>query len=228
MKTRELREFNKAFGIPTPLTPTYKGKYKLRESLIKEELEEYVEACEQKDVIEVADAITDMAYLVLGAAVEHGMDLNPLFKEVHLSNMSKLENGKVITRGDGKVLKGKNYFPPNIKKALYDDYSKDPTCQEFIDKTVEVVCDYFQKSPIDIFKKSRLRELVEIRQIIFYIIHRRFTSWRYYGHQLRKWTDLDRITITKHSVKMVENMLSYDDALNGEVNYLYSTILKEL
>lgn len=85
-----------------------------------EELSEYIEACGQGDLVEIADAIVDMQYILSGIIIAHGLEnqFESLFKEVHESNMSKLENGKVLRREDGKVLKGKNYFPPDLKKLL--------------------------------------------------------------------------------------------------------------
>lgn len=116
---KAITDFNNKFGYSAPLTPTLNAKYKLRAELIAEELQEYVEANDNKDIVEVADAIGDMLYLVMGAAVEHGIDIEPVFFEIQRSNMSKLgEDGEVIRREDGKVLKGPNYFKPNISMAI--------------------------------------------------------------------------------------------------------------
>jgi predicted HAD superfamily Cof-like phosphohydrolase len=228
MKTRELTEFHRAFDYPTPVKPTFEANHKLRYTLIKEELNEYKEACENKDIIEIADAIADMAYLVLGAAVEHGINLEPVFDEVHRSNMSKLQGGKVIRRDDGKVLKGANYFPPDIRKALHEDRNKAFGCQQFVDKTVEIVCNNFDITPEQMFSKSRLREFVEPRQIVFYLIARKYKEWKYYGSYLRKWTNLNRVTIYKHSVETIEGIVDYDNYFSDQMDVLYAEIIRQL
>ena len=92
---------------------------KLRFDLIKEELEELKEAMDNKDLIEVADALTDILYVTYGAGHAFGIDLDKCFDEVQNSNMSKLDkNGKPIYNESGKVMKGPNYFKPNLKKFL--------------------------------------------------------------------------------------------------------------
>jgi len=91
----------------------------LRLILIEEELSELKEAIENKDIKEVADALTDILYVTYGAGHAFGIDLDRCFDEVQKSNMSKLdENGKPIFNQDGKVLKGPNYFKPNFEKFL--------------------------------------------------------------------------------------------------------------
>ena len=93
---------------------------KLRFDLIKEELEELKEAMDNKDLIEVADALTDILYVTYGAGLAFGIDLDKCFDEVQNSNMSKLDkNGKPIYNESGKVMKGPNYFKPNLKKFLF-------------------------------------------------------------------------------------------------------------
>jgi predicted HAD superfamily Cof-like phosphohydrolase len=94
---------------------------KLRFNLMDEENKEYLEAAENDDLVEVADALGDMLYILCGTILEHGMQykIEEVFNEIQRSNMSKLgANGKPIYREDGKVLKGPNYFPPNIKEIL--------------------------------------------------------------------------------------------------------------
>ena len=89
--------------------------------MAKEELDEYLEACNNGDIIEVADALADQLYILMGTMVSHGMGdvIEDIFDEVHRSNMSKLGvDGKPIYREDGKVLKGPNYSPPNVSKYL--------------------------------------------------------------------------------------------------------------
>ena len=91
----------------------------LRVDLIKEELSELNEAIMKRDIIEVADALTDILYVTYGAGHSFGIDLDKCFAEVQRSNMSKLDkNEKPIYNEDGKVLKGPNYFKPNLKKFL--------------------------------------------------------------------------------------------------------------
>jgi predicted HAD superfamily Cof-like phosphohydrolase len=91
----------------------------LRYDLIKEELEELKEAIENKDLKEVADALTDILYVTYGAGHAFGIDLNKCFEEVQNSNMSKLNsNGKPIYNEKGKVMKGPNYFKPDLSKFL--------------------------------------------------------------------------------------------------------------
>lgn len=92
---------------------------KLRYDLIKEELDELKEAINQKNMIEVADALTDILYVTYGAGHAFGINLDKCFDEVQKSNMSKLgENGKPIFNESGKVMKGPKYFKPNLNKFL--------------------------------------------------------------------------------------------------------------
>ena len=92
---------------------------KLRIDLIKEELDELTEAMNNKDLLEVADALTDILYVTYGAGHAFGIDLDKCFEEVQNSNMSKLdENGKPIYNDSGKVMKGPNYFKPNLSKFV--------------------------------------------------------------------------------------------------------------
>ena len=93
----------------------------LRYKLMREENEEYLEAANNNDLVEVADALGDMLYILCGTIIEHGMQdkIDEVFNEIQRSNMSKLgEDGKPIYREDGKVLKGPNYFKPNIETIL--------------------------------------------------------------------------------------------------------------
>ncbi len=103
----------------TPIANLGNSKNKLRFSLMSEENEEYLEAANNDDIIEVADALGDMLYILCGTIIEHGMQdiIEDVFDEIQRSNMSKLgEDGEPIYRDDGKVLKGPNYFKPNFKK----------------------------------------------------------------------------------------------------------------
>jgi len=105
----------------TPTTNIGLEKIKLRFNLMAEENEEYFEAANNNDLIEVADALGDMLYILCGTIIEHGMQdkIEEVFDEIQKSNLSKLgENGKPIYREDGKVMKGPNYFKPDILKIL--------------------------------------------------------------------------------------------------------------
>ena len=91
----------------------------LRYDLIKEELEELKDAIDKRDIKEVADALTDILYVTYGAGHAFGIDLDKCFEEVQSSNMSKLDNnGKPIYNDKGKVMKGPNYFKPNLNKFV--------------------------------------------------------------------------------------------------------------
>ena len=119
MKThfQQVREFHEAFGVTNqdkPGFPDFRTRA-LRIGLIEEEFDELIQADAEGDLIGVADALADLAYVVNGMALQYGIDLDACFAEVHASNMSKLgEDGKPIYREDGKVLKGPNYFKPNL------------------------------------------------------------------------------------------------------------------
>lgn len=96
-------------------------KNELRFNLMKEENEEYFEAVQNNDIVEVADALGDMLYILCGTILEHGLQhkIEEVFDEIQRSNMSKLgEDGKPIYREDGKVMKGPNYFKPNFEEIL--------------------------------------------------------------------------------------------------------------
>lgn len=98
-----------------------KSTFQLRYDLMKEENEEYLEACKDGDIVEIADALGDMLYIWCGSVLKHGMQdvIEEIFNEIQRSNMSKLDaDGKPIFREDGKVLKGENYFKPNIKAII--------------------------------------------------------------------------------------------------------------
>ncbi len=117
-------QFHNAFGLGVseqPLASLGEAKNKLRFELMKEENEEYLEAAQNNDLVEVADALGDMLYILCGTIIEHGMQhkIEEVFDEIQRSNMSKLgADGKPIYREDGKVLKGPNYFKPNIREIL--------------------------------------------------------------------------------------------------------------
>jgi len=118
MKTNigRVEEFMRAFGQDVETCPGWTSVSDLRYELIREELEELKQAMDNKDIVEVADALTDLLYVVYGAGHSFGINLDLMFAEVHRSNMSKLgEDGNPIHRDDGKVMKGPNYTPPNLK-----------------------------------------------------------------------------------------------------------------
>jgi predicted HAD superfamily Cof-like phosphohydrolase len=123
-KIAAVHEFHSAFGLGIKNKATAdlgEAKNLLRYKLMREENEEYLEAANDNDLVEVADALGDMLYILCGTIIEHGMQhkIEEVFNEIQRSNMSKLgADGKPIYREDGKVLKGPNYFKPNIQVIL--------------------------------------------------------------------------------------------------------------
>lgn len=121
---KNVETFHDAFGIINNYEPTSDitlEQVLLRYKLMREENEEYLEAAKNGDIIEIADALGDQLYILCGTILKHGLQhkIEEIFEEIQRSNMSKLdENGKPIYREDGKVLKGKNYFKPDIKSIL--------------------------------------------------------------------------------------------------------------
>jgi predicted HAD superfamily Cof-like phosphohydrolase len=123
---QQLWDFQSAYDSTRNTKPTLitTDEAQLRYRLGKEELDEYLDACNNNDLIEVADALADQLYILLGTMVAHGMKdvIEDIFDDVHRSNMSKLgPDGKPIYREDGKILKGPNFSPPNISKYLSDN-----------------------------------------------------------------------------------------------------------
>ena len=120
--TDQVINFHEAFEIEYSKKPNVEIKKNiidLRFNLMDEENKEYKIAAENNDIVEVADALGDMLYILCGTIITHGMQniIDDVFDEIQKSNMSKLDNeGKPIYRDDGKVLKGPNYFKPNIRK----------------------------------------------------------------------------------------------------------------
>ena len=109
------------FGQEVKSTTAFPGMdiAALRVELIDEELKELCEATSKQDMVGIADALTDLLYVVYGAGHSYGVDLDECFAEVHRSNMSKLDdNGNPIYREDGKVLKGRNYTPPDLATVI--------------------------------------------------------------------------------------------------------------
>lgn len=123
-KIEAVKNFHTAFKIgyrETPMADLGEEKNLLRYKLMREENEEYLEAANNNDLVEVADALGDLLYILCGTIIEHGLQhkIEEVFEEIQRSNMSKLgENGEPIYREDGKVLKGPNYFKPDIKTIL--------------------------------------------------------------------------------------------------------------
>ena len=119
-----VKKFHESFGIENKLTPTANlddSIFNLRFKLMQEENQEYLEACKNGDLNEIADALGDMMYILCGTILAHGFQnkIELVFEEIQKSNMSKLDNnGKPIYREDGKILKSSNYFKPNISKIL--------------------------------------------------------------------------------------------------------------
>ena len=121
---KAVTEFHNAFGLSVELKPKAdlpSAITELRYNLMKEENEEYLEAVKSNDLIEIGDALGDMLYILCGTIISHGFQdkIEAIFDEIQRSNMSKLgADGKPIYREDGKVMKGPNYFKPDIEKIL--------------------------------------------------------------------------------------------------------------
>lgn len=119
-----VREFHTSFGLgvsEVPKATLGDSVNLLRYNLMKEENEEYFEAVQNNDLVEIADALGDMLYILCGTIIEHGLQhkIEEVFDEIQRSNMSKLAaDGKPIYREDGKVMKGPNYFKPNFEEIL--------------------------------------------------------------------------------------------------------------
>ena len=116
-----VEDFMEAMGQEVNAIPSFPEDeiQRLRLDLIEEELDELHYAIDNKDMVEIADALGDLLYVVYGAGHAFGIDLDECFKEIHASNMSKLgPDGKPIKREDGKVLKPDTFFPPDLKTIL--------------------------------------------------------------------------------------------------------------
>lgn len=117
-------KFHDVFQIGNELEPIAlvgEDTYNLRYKLMKEENDEYLDACKDGDLVEIADALGDQLYILCGTILKHGLQhkIEEVFEEIQKSNMSKLDaKGNPIFREDGKILKGENYFKPDIKKVL--------------------------------------------------------------------------------------------------------------
>ena len=121
---QNVEKFHEAFGISNNYQPTTSlsaEEIQLRYKLMREENEEYLEAANNGDIVEIADALGDQLYILCGTIIKHGLQdkIVAVFQEIQRSNMSKLDkNGKAIYREDGKVLKSDLYFRPDIKSIL--------------------------------------------------------------------------------------------------------------
>ena len=118
---QKVKNFMETFGQEVKSRPSFSSNKIniLRYNLIKEELDEFKQALDKNDLLEVADALTDILYVTYGAGHAFGIDLDKCFEEVQNSNMSKLgDDGKPIYNDSGKVMKGPNYFKPNLSKFV--------------------------------------------------------------------------------------------------------------
>lgn len=119
-----VKQFHSAFGLGisnAPKASLGENVNLLRYNLMKEENEEYLEAVKNNDLVEIADALGDMLYILCGTIIEHGLQhkIEEVFDEIQRSNMSKLgADGKPLYREDGKVMKGPNYFKPDFREIL--------------------------------------------------------------------------------------------------------------
>lgn len=121
---KKVESFHEAFQQKNATGPTLVDPkvYQLRHGLMEEENEEYLTACQNEDIVEIADALGDQLYILCGTILKHGLQykIEEVFNEIHLSNMSKLDaDGKPIFREDGKILKSNRYFKPDINKIIF-------------------------------------------------------------------------------------------------------------
>ena len=123
-KINKVKEFHETFKLEfheTPMAEVDPTIVELRHRLMQEENDEYLEACRNNDLTQIADALGDKMYILFGSIIAHGLQykIEEIFDEIHRSNMSKLdENGNPIYRSDGKIMKSKNYFLPHIVEIL--------------------------------------------------------------------------------------------------------------
>ena len=123
-KIEKVKEFHRVFKLEYHESPTAHVDPKivdLRHRLMAEENEEYLEACRNNDLTQIADALGDKMYILFGTIIAHGLQhkIEEVFDEIHRSNMSKLDDqGNPIYREDGKIMKSKNYFLPQIEEIL--------------------------------------------------------------------------------------------------------------
>jgi len=119
---RYLTEFHEAGALGIHDTPRLstvgKDLRALRRKILREEFKEYEDAEDDNDLVEIADALADIVYVVIGTALEYGIPIERVLAEVHRSNMSKCVDGKIVKRADGKILKPPHFSPPDIKGVL--------------------------------------------------------------------------------------------------------------
>lgn len=125
---KAVEKFHNAFNQKNGVAPRLLNdkESELRYNLMNEENQEYIEACRENNLVEIADALGDQLYILCGTILKHGMQhkIEDVFKEIHLSNMSKLgSDGKPIFREDGKIQKGPGYSQPDINKILSNNKS---------------------------------------------------------------------------------------------------------
>jgi hypothetical protein len=122
---KKVEEFQKMFEIGNNYSPCLidKDEFLLRHKLGMEELDEYLDACIKGDIISISDALGDQLYILCGTILRHGLQelIEPIFEEIHFSNLTKLENGIPKRRADGKIIKGANYKAPNLKPIIYGE-----------------------------------------------------------------------------------------------------------
>ena len=127
LKIDKVKEFHRVFQLQyqeAPAADLEERIYELRHRLMEEENNEYLDACRNKDLVQIADALGDKLYILFGTIISHGLQhkIEEVFDEIHRSNMSKLDdNGNPIFREDGKILKSGNYFLPDIARILERD-----------------------------------------------------------------------------------------------------------
>lgn len=117
----QLKEFHEIYDCHRSEKPNLPSQdvRDMRQRILEEEYTEYLDAEQDNNIVEIADALADIIYVAIGTAVAYGIPIDKIFEEVHNSNMSKLgQDGKPLRREDGKVLKGPNYFRPNIKRII--------------------------------------------------------------------------------------------------------------
>lgn len=126
-KINKVKEFHEVFKLDFKESPTAEVDSRiveLRHRLMQEENDEYLEACQNNDLTQIADALGDKMYILFGTIIAHGLQhkIEEIFDEIHRSNMSKLDdNGQPVYREDGKILKSNNYFLPDIGKIIETD-----------------------------------------------------------------------------------------------------------
>lgn len=117
-----VREFHITYGLPVAEVPAHPSPeiVKLRRDLISEEYWEYDRAVDNEDLVNIAQELADILYVVYGACLEYGIPIDKVFSEIHRANMSKLDtDGSVIRRSDGKILKGNNFKAADIESVLF-------------------------------------------------------------------------------------------------------------